>query len=86
LLGSRQSIPKQQDMVAQVVVAAPAQHLHSKHSWKGASLLLHKSSSPFLPITLYSAASIGRNSPAVELNDVFTGEASTANILVTLKD
>jgi len=68
-------MPKQQGIVAQLVVAAPAQHLHSKHSWKGASLLLHKSSSrssPFLPISLYSAGSIGRNSPAV--NDVFTGD------------
>lgn len=65
------------------MVAAPAQHLHSKHSWKGASLLLHKSTSPFLPAAV---ASIGRNPPAAVLDDVLTGEeASTANIVVAVK-
>lgn len=66
-------MPKQQGIVAQVVEAAAVQHLHNKHSWKGASLRPRAVAS----IDRYPIGSTGWNSPAA-VDNACTGNSSAA--------
>ncbi|XP_024038374.1 uncharacterized protein LOC112498642 [Citrus sinensis] len=83
LLGRWQSIPKQQGMVMQVVL--PAQHLHSRHSSYGASLLLPRLTTLLLSsstsITLYSVSPVGLSPSPV--NDHGSSTALTCKLYVT---